>query len=390
MFQFTAPPPLSLYIHLPWCVKKCPYCDFNSHGLKDTLPEQDYIDALLADLETELPLVWGRQVNSVFLGGGTPSLFSAKAIDQLLAGVRARLPLRGDVEITMEANPGTVEQQRFAAYRQSGVNRLSLGIQSFNDKHLQLLGRIHDSKHAINAIDAAHNAGFENINLDLMYGLPEQTVEQALADLNTALDFEPAHLSHYQLTLEPDTAFAKRPPLLPTDETSWHIQQHCQHRLAAAGYQQYEVSAYARHNKRCRHNMNYWTFGDYLGIGAGAHGKITVGPEQRIIRRAKLRNPLRYIEAAKNRSFVEDQHNIDASNAIFEFMLNGLRLTDGIDKHIFTLHTGLTIDTINDKLHIAQSKGLLQNKAERFQPTTQGQRFLNNLTELFLPEQITA
>ncbi len=390
MFQFTAPPPLALYIHLPWCVKKCPYCDFNSHGLKDDLPEQRYIDALLTDLETELPLVWGRQVVSLFLGGGTPSLFSAEAIDQLLAGVRARLPLRGDAEITMEANPGTVEQERFSAYRKSGINRLSIGIQSFNDAHLASLGRIHDSEQAKKAIATAQNAGFDRINLDLMYGLPKQSIKQALDDLKTAIDFAPEHISHYQLTIEPDTVFAKQPPMLPSDDDRWDMQQQCQQRLTNAGYQQYEVSAYARNKKYSRHNMNYWTFGDYLGIGAGAHGKITIGPEQRIERRSKLRNPLRYMDATKTQQFIDERHDIDADNVAFEFMLNSMRLVEGITIETFVQHTGLDIKIIQDKITLAQERGLLEknlrNNKSRLQATEHGHRFLNDLTALFLPE----
>ena len=387
MFQFTAPPPLSLYIHLPWCVKKCPYCDFNSHGLKDELPEQRYINALLIDLETELPLVWGRQIVSIFLGGGTPSLFSATAIDQLLAGVRARLPLRGDAEITMEANPGTVEQERFSAYRQSGINRLSIGIQSFNDSHLNALGRIHDGAQAKKAINAAKQAGFDRINLDLMYGLPGQSIEQALIDLNTAIDFAPEHISHYQLTIEPDTAFAKQPPALPSDDDRWNMQLQCQQCLADAGYQQYEVSAYAKDKKRCRHNLNYWSHGDYLGIGAGAHGKITIGPEQRVVRRSKLRNPLRYMDAARTKQFIDEQHDVNADNAAFEFMLNSMRLVDGIKIETFAQHTGLDISFVNDKIQLAQQHGLLESSTDRWQPTEHGRRFLNDLTELFLPDQ---
>ncbi|PCH63521.1 MAG: YggW family oxidoreductase [Gammaproteobacteria bacterium] len=386
VFQFTAPPPLALYIHLPWCVKKCPYCDFNSHGLKDELPEQQYVDALLTDLENELPLVWGRQIVSIFLGGGTPSLFSAEAIDRLLAGVRARLPLRGDAEITMEANPGTVEQKRFAAYRKSGINRLSIGIQSFNDEHLQALGRIHDSAQAKCAIDTAKQAGFERINLDLMYGLPNQSIEQALDDLNTVIDFAPEHISHYQLTLEPDTAFAKQPPELPDDDDRWLMQQQCQQRLAETGYKQYEVSAYARNKKHSRHNMNYWAYGDYLGIGAGAHGKITIGPEQRIERRSKLRNPLRYMAGAKTKQFIDDKHDIDANNAAFEFMLNSMRIVDGIKIETFEQHTGLDPSIIQDKITLAQAQGLLENDRDTWRTTEHGRRFLNNLTELFLPE----
>jgi len=386
VFQFTAPPPLSLYIHLPWCVKKCPYCDFNSHGLKDDLPEKRYIDALLTDLETELPLVWGRQVVSLFLGGGTPSLFSAEAIDQLLAGVRARLPLRGDAEITLEANPGTVEQARFAAYRKSGINRLSIGIQSFNNAHLTSLGRIHDSEQAKQAITTAKEAGFDRINLDLMYGLPNQSITQALNDLNTAIDFAPEHISHYQLTIEPDTAFAKQPPMLPSDDARWDMQQQCQQRLSNVGYKQYEVSAYARNKKHSRHNMNYWTFGDYLGIGAGAHGKITIGPEQRIERRCKLRNPLRYMDAAKTQQFIDEHHDIDPDNAAFEFMLNSMRLVEGIKTETFAQHTGLDIEIIQDKIKLAQERGLLENNTEYWRTTEHGRHFLNDLTALFLPE----
>ena len=387
MYNFKAPPPLSLYVHLPWCVKKCPYCDFNSHGLKDDVPEQRYIDALIADLETELPLAWGRQIVSIFLGGGTPSLFSAEAIDQLLAAIRARLPLRGDAEITMEANPGTFEQERFAAYRQSGVNRLSLGIQSFNDEHLKTLGRIHGSTEAKQAITNASQAGFERINLDLMYGLPDQTVDQALQDLQTAIDFEPEHISHYQLTLEPDTAFAKQPPELPSDDERWAMQQQCQNLLAQSGYEHYEVSAYARNKKHSRHNKNYWTFGDYIGIGAGAHGKITIGSEQRIERRAKLRNPLRYMEAINSKNFLDEKHNIKPQDAAFEFMLNALRLVDGVNIDTFHLHTGLDIESIQDKINTAKETGLLNVDAQKIQPTERGQRFLNDLTELFLPSQ---
>lgn len=390
MFQFSTTPPLALYVHLPWCTRKCPYCDFNSHGARDEIAEQAYIDALLADLETELPLVWGRAVSSIFIGGGTPSLFSATAIERLLAGIRARLRLRGDIEISMEANPGSAEQTRFAAYRQAGVNRLSLGIQSFNDRHLQALGRVHDAEQARSAIKAARDAGFTNLNLDLMYGLPGQGVDEALNDLKLAIAYRPEHISHYQLTIEPDTAFAKQPPSLPGDDERWHMQQACSPHLEKAGYRQYEVSAYAQDGKRCRHNLNYWTFGDYIGIGAGAHGKITLASEQRIERRSKLKQPQRYMEATADRGFLDEQRCLSADDALFEFMLNGLRLRDGVDLDTFIHHSGLHPDYASSKIKHARQQGLLTLDERRLQATPLGQRFLNDLVELFLPEQVAA
>ena len=301
---FTAPIPLALYVHIPWCARKCPYCDFNSHEARGPVPESAYVDALLADLEQDLPRVWGRRIESVFIGGGTPSLFSAEALDRLLAGLRARLPLRPDTEITLEANPGAVEQGKFAEFREIGINRLSIGVQSFNDEQLQRLGRIHDRRVAFAAAEAAHVAGLDNFNLDLMFGLPEQTVEQALADIANAVALQPAHLSYYQLTIEPNTRFYQSPPTLPDDETISLMQERTQAELARQGYRQYEVSAYARETRRCRHNLNYWEFGDYLGIGAGAHGKLTDPAAGRIHRLWKLKQPRDYLAMAGTPAFL--------------------------------------------------------------------------------------
>ncbi|MGD8843221.1 MAG: radical SAM family heme chaperone HemW [Gammaproteobacteria bacterium] len=387
MFEFAAPPPLSLYIHFPWCVRKCPYCDFNSHALRESLPEQAYVDALLADLEQELPLVWGRTVQTVFMGGGTPSLFSAQAVEHLLSAIRARLPLSPNAEITLEANPGTVEQEKFAAYREAGVNRLSIGVQSFSAAQLHALGRIHSAGDALEAARAAREAGFDNFNLDLMFGLPGQTVEQALDDLATATDLEPAHLSWYQLTIEPNTLFHKQPPQLPDDDRKWDIQQAGQSLLAGQGYTQYEVSAYARAGRRCRHNLNYWRFGDYIGIGAGAHGKLTDGGHGRIVRRWKKRHPRDYLATAADAGRIEGQRRLAADDAVFEFALNRLRLREGFTLEDFRAASGLAPHAIRPLLEQAEDAGLLTLRDDHVAHTETGWRFLDDLIERFLAQE---
>ena len=386
MFNFTALPPLGLYIHFPWCVRKCPYCDFNSHEQTKGISNDLYIDALLADLEQDLPKVWGRKVYSIFIGGGTPSLMEPDELARMLSGVRARLQLSHGCEITMEANPGAVERQRFAEYRQAGINRLSIGVQSFNEKCLQLIGRIHGREEAIMAVEAAQNAGFENINLDLMFGLPGQGHEQAIVDIETAIALQPSHISYYQLTVEPNTAFHHVPPELPDDETIWEIQRLGQERLAAEGYQQYEVSAYAKQGYRCRHNLNYWNFGDYLGIGAGAHGKITSAAEQKIARLRKQRHPEKYIETAATAKCVSGSSELSRNDVALEFMLNALRQTEGFPSSLFSEHTGLAITAIERTLDRAVNMGLLEWELDHICPTEKGHRFLNELLQLFMDE----
>jgi oxygen-independent coproporphyrinogen-3 oxidase len=386
MFHFTTLPPLSLYVHLPWCARKCPYCDFNSHELRDAIPETAYIDALIADLEQELPDVWGRPVETVFIGGGTPSLFSPTAIDRLLSQIRALLPLQASAEITMEANPGSAEAVKFAELRAAGINRLSIGVQSFDADMLQRLGRIHGPAEAIAAAEAAHAAGFAEINLDLMYGLPMQNADQALADLEQALVLQPTHLSHYQLTIEPNTRFAHAPPPLPDHDASWAMQQACEARLASAGFDQYEISAYARAGHRCRHNLNYWLFGDYLGIGAGAHGKISSAMTQRIVRSAKVRHPRDYLAKAARPARIAEQRILTRRETGFEFMLNALRLTEGFPVTLFPQHTGLPLNVVEQALRSAEAKGLIEWNMHHIRPTEMGRRFLNDLTALFLPD----
>jgi len=378
-------PPLSLYIHLPWCVAKCPYCDFNSHALKGEVPEAAYVDALLADLELDLPRVWGRTVHSVFLGGGTPSLFSGAAMDRLLAGVRALLPLAPDAEITMEANPGTVEYDRFDAYHAAGINRISLGVQTFDDKHLKRLGRIHSGDEARRAIEAIRAAGFDNLNLDLMWALPGQSEDEALGDLSEALAFEPEHLSHYQLTIEPNTVFAARPPPLPDEDRAWGMQQACARALDSAGFEAYEISAWSRPGKSSRHNLNYWRFGDYLGIGAGAHAKITLPAEQQVLRLRRKRVPLSYLAAASDRSFIADQRPVDAADLAFEYFLNRLRLAEPIPWTEFEARTGLDRAAIERQVEKAEHLELLRNTPDHLIRTERGARYLNDLQELFLP-----
>lgn len=379
------PPALSLYVHLPWCVRKCPYCDFNSHAARGALPFGEYVDALLADLEHDLPLVWGRTVQTVFFGGGTPSLFPPGQIDRFLQGASSRLPFAPGCEITLETNPGTAEHGRFGAYREAGVNRLSFGIQSFDDGCLQRLGRIHDSAQADAAVKLAQDDGFGNINLDLMYALPGQDLSMAERDLERAIALKPAHISHYQLTLEPNTLFAARPPAgIPDDDASWDMQEHCQALLADAGYRQYEVSAYARPGRECAHNLNYWRYGDYLGIGAGAHGKLTLGHEQAILRRWKHKHPGAYLAAAGSVEAIGGDERIGPERRPFEFMLNALRLVDGFELRWFEARTGLPFHAIAPQLEEARTRGWLQIEDGHARPTELGRRFNNDLVALFL------
>ncbi|MDH5446984.1 MAG: radical SAM family heme chaperone HemW [Gammaproteobacteria bacterium] len=383
MLDLTQLPPLSLYIHFPWCVRKCPYCDFNSHAVKNGIPEKDYVQALLRDLENHLPDIWGRSIQTIFMGGGTPSLFSPEAMDDLFVGLRSRLNLKPDIEITLEANPGTVEQGKFAEFRDTGINRLSIGIQSFNEDHLQKLGRIHNRKEAIRAAELAHDAGFDNFNLDLMFGLPGQSLEQALADIKTAMDLEPAHLSHYQLTIEPNTLFYSQPPQLPDEDRIWDMQTQCQHTLAERGYAHYEISAYARAKRQCQHNLNYWQFGDYLGIGAGAHGKISNSASQSITRHWKHRHPQEYLAINEGQSVLAGEKPLQQDDLILEFMMNVLRLKDGVESQLFSLHTGLPLELVEDACNKAREQGWMEPDSQRIKPTPKGQLFLNDLLGLF-------
>ncbi len=387
MLSFHAPLPLSLYIHFPWCVRKCPYCDFNSHEAPGPIPENAYIDALLADLQQELPAVWGRPIQSIFIGGGTPSLMSPEGVDRLLSNLRSLLPLHPAVEITLEANPGTVEQQRFTEYHAAGINRLSIGIQSFNEEKLQRLGRIHSRAEALRAAEAAHGAGFDNFNLDLMFGLPDQDEAQAVADLEQAIALAPSHLSWYQLTIEPNTAFYHQPPVVPEDETLWAMQGRGQETLAAAGYGQYEVSAYAREGAQCQHNLNYWQFGDYLGIGPGAHGKITMAAEGRVERRWKQRHPQKYLQSATGEEVVAGRATLNREDLALEFMMNALRLTQGFDSRLFQERTGLPLSTVNKPLERAVALGLIEWETLRITPTERGRNYLNELLQLFMSEE---
>jgi putative oxygen-independent coproporphyrinogen III oxidase len=375
-------PPLSLYIHFPWCIRKCPYCDFNSHTLRAELPEKAYIDALLEDLDQQLPKVFGRPIISIFMGGGTPSLFSPAAISTLLDELKERLELSTDVEITLEANPGTVEYQRFAGYRAAGINRLSIGIQSFQAQQLKALGRIHDGQEASDAVAAAQAAGFSHINLDLMHGLPGQCLEEGLADLHRALELEPTHISWYQLTIEPTTEFAVKIPKLPIDDKIDELQEQGKSLLAKHAYTQYEISAYARDGAICVHNRNYWEFGDYLGIGAGAHSKLTDEKNQTIIRQWKHKNPKAYLE--KKTGFLGDEKPILKNELAFEFMLNALRLYWSIPKQLFEQRTGLAFSTLAKPLAEAQNLQLLCVHENTLSLTERGKRFYNDLVALFL------
>ena len=382
LLQLQSLPPLGLYVHLPWCLKKCPYCDFNSHEMRpDQMPEQRYLDALVADLEAALPLIWGRTVHSIFIGGGTPSLFSPAAIDRLLGDIRARLRLEADCEITLEANPGTFERDRFRAFRSAGVTRLSVGVQSFNDAHLKALGRVHDRAQAIAAVEEAAQA-FDTFNLDLMYALPGQTAGQLDEDLSLALSLAPPHLSVYHLTIEPNTLFAKFPPVVPDDDTAYAMLDRITERTAVAGMQRYEVSAYARDGHRCWHNHNYWEFGDYLGIGAGAHSKLSFA--HRVVRQVRFREPRLYMEHALAGAAVAQDEEVRRADLPFEFMLNALRLRDGFALALFTERTGLPLTAIQAGLAQAEARGLIERDAARVRPTEKGFDFLSDLQALFL------
>ena len=380
--RFAVLPPLALYVHLPWCVRKCPYCDFNSHERSGALPEEDYVSALIADLEGMLPAVWGRRIVSIFIGGGTPSLFSPEAIERMLSDVRARIPVEPVAEITLEANPGTVEAGRFRGYRAAGVNRLSLGIQSFDDAMLASLGRIHSADEARRAIDLAMEV-FDNVNIDLMYGLPGQSLEMARAEIAEGIRRQTPHLSAYQLTIEPNTVFFRKPPMLPEHDACADMQLACEDALATAGFEHYETSAFARPGRRCRHNLNYWEFGDYLGIGAGAHGKVSF--PDRVERHARAKQPREYMEAAMRGASVVEHRVVTPRELPFEFMLNALRLVEGVSRAMFAERTGLAAATIEKQVHAAQAKGLLEPDPLRIRPTLRGRLFLNDLTELFLP-----
>jgi oxygen-independent coproporphyrinogen-3 oxidase len=380
--RFAALPPLALYVHIPWCLKKCPYCDFNSHERRgNELPEARYIDALMADLEFALPSIWGRRVGSIFFGGGTPSLFSASAIDRALAGIRARVSVAPDAEITLEANPGTFEQAKFAGFREAGVNRLSLGIQSFDPGHLKALGRVHDEREAHAAATAALTI-FDNVNFDLMYALPGQTPEDARADAQTALTYRPPHLSFYHLTIEPNTLFHRHPPPLPDDDTAADIGEAIESALGGAGYVHYETSAFALPGRECRHNLNYWRFGDYLGIGAGAHSKLSF-PE-RVLRQIRYKQPDRYMEQVECGAPLIEEREVARDEIGFEFMLNALRLTDGVAAALFPERTGFPITLLRKELAEAERRGLLERDHQHIRPTALGRRFLNDLQAIFL------
>lgn len=379
-------PPLSLYVHLPWCLKKCPYCDFNSHETKhgaDGVPQSRYLDALRSDLETALPLIWGRQVHSIFIGGGTPSLFSPASIDRLISDIRALVPLQADCEITLEANPGTFEKDRFRGYRGAGVTRLSVGVQSFDDRFLSALGRVHNRHQALAAVEEAR-AAFDTFNLDIMYALPGQTLSNVEQEIRTALALEPPHISIYHLTIEPNTYFAKHPPSVPEDDAAYAMLDRITELTESAGLRRYEISAYARHGHQCWHNTNYWQFGDYLGIGAGAHSKISFA--HRIARQVRFRDPARYMDHALAGNAVAQDNDVRRAELPFEFMLNALRLRDGFALQDFTARTGLPLTVIEPALHQALSKGLITQDLQRVQPTALGFDFLNDLQALFLPE----
>jgi putative oxygen-independent coproporphyrinogen III oxidase len=380
--QLGALPPLSLYVHLPWCLKKCPYCDFNSHEMKSAdMPEQRYLDALMADLEAALPLIWGRTIHSIFIGGGTPSLFSPQAIDRLLSDIRARLKLEPDCEITLEANPGTFEKDRFKAFRDAGVTRLSVGVQSFNDAHLKVLGRVHDRAQAIAAVEeAAHS--FDTFNLDLMYALPGQTLAQLEDDVAMALTMAPPHISIYHLTIEPNTYFAKFPPKIPEDDMAYAMLDRITEMAGGAGMERYEISAYAKSGHRCWHNLNYWQFGDYLGIGAGAHSKLSFA--HRVVRQVRFRDPKLYMDNALARNAVAQDEEVARSELPFEFMLNALRLREGFELQQFQERTGLPVSSIERPLQLAQEKGLIERGLSRVRPTERGFDFLSDLQSLFL------
>jgi oxygen-independent coproporphyrinogen-3 oxidase len=381
--SLSALPPLALYVHIPWCVRKCPYCDFNSHEAKGEIPEDAYIDALTLDLEQALPQIWGRKVYTIFFGGGTPSLLSPQAVDRLMGNLRARLPLEHCSEVTLEANPGTFEASKFRAFRECGINRLSVGIQSFNPRHLNALGRIHDEREALAAIEIAHRY-FDNFNLDLMYALPKQTLQEATLDIEAAIAAAPPHVSAYHLTLEPNTLFHRYPPSLPDDEQSADMQIMIEQRLAAADYDHYETSAFAKSGRECRHNLNYWQFGDYLGIGAGAASKISF--PDRIVRSLRQKQPKAYLAGVASGAHILEEQAVHEAELPFEFMMNALRLTHGIPLSHFSERTGLPLTAIKKELRQAEERGLIARDHATLQPTERGQRFLNDLLQIFLPE----
>ena len=381
--KFTALPPLSLYVHIPWCLKKCPYCDFNSHEARAEVPEDAYVDALLKDLELALPSIWGRKVLSVFIGGGTPSLFSAASIDKLLSGIRARVPLYPDAEVTLEANPGTFERAKFAGYYAAGVNRLSIGVQSFDPRHLESLGRVHDADEARRAVEAATMI-FETVNLDLMYALPGQTLADAKRDLEIALQYSPPHLSFYHLTIEPNTLFHRYPPALPDEDVAADMEESIDVALARSGYFHYETSAYAQPGHECRHNINYWRFGDYLGIGAGAHSKISFADA--IVRQMRWKQPQQYLARVAKDVPVQEEAEVTRADVGFEFMLNALRLAEGVPTSLFSERTGFSLSLVSREIEIATRKGLLEPDPAVIKPTEMGRRFLNDLQQIFLPD----
>ncbi|MGE5088092.1 MAG: radical SAM family heme chaperone HemW [Candidatus Levyibacteriota bacterium] len=382
--RFTALPPLALYVHIPWCVRKCPYCDFNSHAAPENVPEEAYVDALIADLEASLPRVWGRKLGSIFIGGGTPSVFSAAAIDRLLAAIRARLQIAPDAEVTLEANPGTFERERFAGYYAAGVNRLSLGIQSFDDRHLRALGRVHDASEARRAAEAALMI-FGNVNLDLMFALPGQDVDDALRDVRTAVGFGAPHLSFYHLTIEPNTLFHRYPPPVPDDEAAADIEEAILFALDAAGYVHYETSAHAKPGRECRHNLNYWRFGDYLGVGAGAHSKLSF--PDRVLRQLRWKQPRQYLEQVAKDVPLQEELEVSRRDLPFEFMLNALRLTEGVPSAMFAERSGLPLAVAAPAIAEAVRRGLLELDPAVLRPTPLGRRFLNDLQSLFLTDR---
>ena len=383
--NFKQPIPLALYIHLPWCVKKCPYCDFNSHEIvRQSLQEEDYIDALIKDLEWQLPQIWGRSIISVFIGGGTPSLFSVAAMNRLLSSLRARLNLHFEIEITLEANPGAVDAEKFIGYREIGINRISIGVQTFSDVNLKSLGRIHNGKDAMLAVEKAKNAGFKNINIDLMFGLPGQIINEALNDLELGIGMNPSHISWYQLTIEPNTVFYSKPPVLPDEDYICEIQQQGQKLLKESHYNQYEISAYENDNHQCKHNLNYWQFGDYLGIGAGSHSKLTDVANGVISRLIRHRIPERYINLAGTQDVITESRALKTNELPLEFMMNAMRLSDGVKSSLFFDHTGIPVSYMKQTLLNAEDRGLIQWDIEKIKPTETGQRYLNDLLQMFM------
>ncbi len=384
--QFTEYPPLTLYVHFPWCVKKCPYCDFNSHAVKTEIPEREYLEALVTDLEQHAPDIWGRPVEAIFFGGGTPSLISNQGMDYLMGKIRAITRLQPDAEITLEANPGTLEAGRFAGYREAGINRLSIGVQSFDDTCLQALGRVHDGGQAIAACESVAQAGFDNFNIDLMHGLPDQSADKAAEDVRQAIELSPTHISYYQLTIEPNTLFHAQPPVLPQEEALWEIQDNGHRQLADHGYAQYEVSAFAQPGRQCNHNLNYWLFGDYLGIGAGAHSKLTFPAHNAIHRLSKHRHPDRYMQTSTESGRIQSSEVLKAEDSRLEFMMNALRLNAGFESELFSRRTGEPLHTLEHTLSVAEEAGLITRTHLRVEPTTDGLRHLNTLLELFMPQ----